>query len=146
MATLGGTIAYEILLGAAREYAVVPVSYEDDTHPYTDLVVGRVDAVLLDNIIAQRLQKKVPGFVTQPDSDATGHYVGLLARANTALRDRINELLLAMMRDGSLGTDPRSCGTSGMTTSRSSISAAGLRNGRTHRWRRDEQRGGDVQA
>jgi len=102
VATLGGTIAYEILLGAAREHAVVPVSYEDDTHPYTDLVVGRVDAVLLDNIIAQRLQKKVPGFVTQPDSVATGHYVGLLAPANTALRDRINELLLAMMRDGSL--------------------------------------------
>src|ERR1700730_3262342 len=33
VATLAGTIAYEILLGAAREHAVVPVSYEDDTHP-----------------------------------------------------------------------------------------------------------------
>jgi polar amino acid transport system substrate-binding protein len=102
VATLAGTIAYEILLGAAREHAVVPVSYEDDTHPYTDLVVGRVDAVLLDNVVAERLQKKVAGFVIQPATVATGHYIGLLAPANTALRDRINQLLLASMRDGSL--------------------------------------------
>jgi len=102
VATLAGTIAYEILLGAAREHAVVPSSYEDDTHPYTDLVVGRVDAVLLDNVVAERLQKKVAGFVIQPDTVATGHYVGLVAPANTALRDRINQLLLASMRDGSL--------------------------------------------
>jgi polar amino acid transport system substrate-binding protein len=102
VATLAGTIAYEMLLAASREHAVVPVSYDDDTHPYTDLVVGRVDAVLLDNILAQRLQKKVGGFVIQPGSIATGHYVGLLAPANTALRDRINQLLLAAIRDGSL--------------------------------------------
>jgi len=86
VATLAGTIAYEILLGAEREHALVPVSYEDDTHPYTDLVVGRVDAVLLDNVVAERLQKKVAGFMIQPDTVATGHYVGLVAPANTALR------------------------------------------------------------
>ena len=102
VATLAGTIAYEILLGAAREFAVVPVSYEDDTHPYTDLLLGRVDAVLLDNVVAERLQKKVTGFIIQPGSVAIGHYVGLVAPANTALRDRINQLLLAAMRDGSL--------------------------------------------
>jgi polar amino acid transport system substrate-binding protein len=102
VATLAGTIAYELLIAAGREYALVPVSYEDDTHPYTDLVVGRVDAVLLDNIVAERLQKKIQGFVIQPGSVATGHYVGLLAPANTALRDRIDQLLLAAMRDGSL--------------------------------------------
>src|SRR4029077_7852239 len=45
---------------------------------------------------------KVAGFVIQPDTVATGHYVGLVAPANTALRDRINQLLLAAMRDGSL--------------------------------------------
>src|SRR5262245_16580489 len=49
--TLAGTIAYEILLRAQRDYAVQPVSYDDDVHPYSDLVVGRVDAVLLDNVI-----------------------------------------------------------------------------------------------
>src|SRR6185503_16323134 len=42
------------------------------------------------------------GFVIQPGTVATGHYVGLVAPAETALRDRINQLLLAAMRDGSL--------------------------------------------
>ena len=100
--TLGGTVAYEILLGAARDYGVQPVSFEDDTHPYTDLVVGRVDAVLLDNILAERMLKKVGGFAIQPDSVAVGHYVGVLAPANVPLRARIDELLRAAMRDGSL--------------------------------------------
>ena len=81
---------------------MVPVSFDDDTHPYTDLVVGRVDAVLLDNILAERMLKKVGGFAIQPDSVAIGHYVGVLAPANTALRERIDELLRAAMRDGSL--------------------------------------------
>ena len=46
--------------------------------------------------------KKVGGFAIQPDSVAVGHYVGVLAPANAALRDRIDELLRAAMRDGSL--------------------------------------------
>jgi polar amino acid transport system substrate-binding protein len=100
--TLGGTVAYEILLGAARQYEVQPISFEDDTHPYTDLVVGRVDAVLLDNILAERMQRKVGGFAIQPESIAIGHYVGVLAPANASLRERINELLRGAMRDGSL--------------------------------------------
>jgi ABC-type amino acid transport substrate-binding protein len=33
--TLGGTIAYEILLRAEREFGIKPVSYDDDVHPYT---------------------------------------------------------------------------------------------------------------
>ena len=36
--TLGGTQAYELLLEAARSHGVVAVSYDDDVHPYTDLV------------------------------------------------------------------------------------------------------------
>ena len=33
VATLGGTIAYEILLRAEREHGITPVSYDDDVHP-----------------------------------------------------------------------------------------------------------------
>ena len=100
--TLGGTVAYDILLTAARDHGVQPVSFEDDTHPYTDLAVGRVDAVLLDNILAERKLKKVPGFVIQPGSISVGHYVGVLAPENAALRDRINQFLIDAVRDGSL--------------------------------------------
>src|SRR5262245_43394382 len=40
VATLGGTIAYEILLRAERENGISAVSYDDDLHPFTDLVLG----------------------------------------------------------------------------------------------------------
>jgi His/Glu/Gln/Arg/opine family amino acid ABC transporter permease subunit len=78
------------------------VSYDDDVHPYGDLVAGRVDAVLLDNIIADRSLRRTGGFYIQPNPVATGHYVAVLARADTALRDSVNVILRARMRDGSL--------------------------------------------
>ncbi|MEO6878676.1 MAG: ABC transporter substrate-binding protein/permease, partial [Gemmatimonadaceae bacterium] len=100
--TLGGTTAYQILLDAQQRVHVIPISYDDDVHPYTDLVSGRLDAVLLDNIIAERSLKRSGGFVIQPTPVATGHYVGVLALANTALRDSVDAILRDRMRDGSL--------------------------------------------
>ncbi len=102
VATLGGTIAYEILLRAEREQGITAVSYDDDVHPYEDLVNGRVDAVLLDNVLALRRSKTMPGFTVQPASVAVGHYVGVLDRSNEALRDRCDEILKQAMRDGTL--------------------------------------------
>jgi polar amino acid transport system substrate-binding protein len=100
--TLGGTIAYERLLRAQSEYGVIVVSYDDDVHPYSDVVAGRLDAVLLDNIIAARAMHRTPGLYTEPVPVATGHYIGVLAHENTALRDKVNDVLRARMRDGTL--------------------------------------------
>jgi polar amino acid transport system substrate-binding protein len=102
VATLGGTTAYELLLAAEREHGVDPVSYDDDVHPYEDLLNGRVDAVLLDNVIAERSMRRMPGLATQPDAVAVGHYVGILGPTRTELRDRIDAILLAAMADGRL--------------------------------------------
>ena len=102
VATLGGTTAYELLLAAEREHGVQPISYDDDVHPYSDLLNGRVDAVLLDNVIAERSMRKMPGLVTQPDAVAVGHYVGVLGPTRSDLRDRIDDILRAAMTDGRL--------------------------------------------
>src|SRR2546423_4639655 len=102
VATLGGTIAYEILLRAERDHGLHAVSYDDDVHPYSDLLLERVDAVLLDNVLADRRQRMMPGFTVQPLSVATGHYVGVLAPTDAPLRDAINNVLRGAMRDGSL--------------------------------------------
>ncbi|HEX5723965.1 MAG TPA: ABC transporter substrate-binding protein/permease [Longimicrobiaceae bacterium] len=102
VATLGSTLAYQILLDARGRTGLVPVSYDDDVHPYTDLVAGRVDAVLLDDVIAARSLRRIGGFVVQPEPVATGYYVAVFARANAALRDSADEVLRARMRDGSL--------------------------------------------
>ncbi len=101
--TLGGTIAYEILLQAEKDHGITAVSYDDDVHPYEDLQQGRLDAVLLDNIIAARSMRRTPGLYTHFDKPlAKGHYIIVLARENTALRDRVNDVLRAKMRDGTL--------------------------------------------
>jgi len=100
--TLGGTIAYELVLAAEKTDGVIVVSYDDDVHPYADLRAGRLDAVLLDNVIAVRSMRRVPGLWTEPQPVATGHYIGVLATGNTALRDQVNDILRARMRDGTL--------------------------------------------
>jgi polar amino acid transport system substrate-binding protein len=102
VATLSGTIAYDILLRAERDHGLQAVSYDDDVHPYSDLLLGRVDAVLLDNVLADRRHRAMPGFSIQPQSVAIGHYVGILAAKDAALRDAINDVLRGAMRDGSL--------------------------------------------
>ena len=100
--TLGGTIAYEILLRVERDLGIQAISYDDDVHPYSDLVIGRLDAVLLDNVLAERRRRALPGFVIQPESVAVGHYVGVLAAGNAPLRDVIDEILRGAMQDGTL--------------------------------------------
>ena len=102
VATLGGTIAYEILLRAERDHGLSALSYDDDVHPYSDLLIGRVDAVLLDNVLAERRQRAMPGFTIQPQTVAVGHYVGVLSAQNGPLRDTLNETLRRVMRDGTL--------------------------------------------
>ena len=102
VATLGATLAHEILLEAEAEHGVVPVTYEDDVHPYSDLALGRVDAVLLDAVLANRGVRRNPGLANQAANAGVGHYVGILHPDNTELRDRINDILLEAMRDGRL--------------------------------------------
>jgi polar amino acid transport system substrate-binding protein len=102
VATLGGTMAYDILLAAERKDGIIAVSYDDDVHPYTDLVNGRVDAVLLDNILADRAMRRNRGLFTQQEGVAVGHYIIITAPGNIALRDRVNRILREAMSDGRL--------------------------------------------
>jgi polar amino acid transport system substrate-binding protein len=100
--TLAGTIAWEALVAAERTDGIVPVSYDDDVHPYEELAKGRLDAVLLDHVLAARSVRRVAGLAIQPGTVATGRYVAILARENAALRDRIDGILTGAMRDGTL--------------------------------------------
>ena len=102
VATLGATLAYDLLVAAQSTSSVVPVIYEDDVHPYTDLILGRVDAVLLDDVLAERGVRRNPGLTNQPMAIGVGHYVGITAPGNTDLRDRMNGILISAMRDGRL--------------------------------------------
>ncbi len=114
VATLGSTMAYRLLLEAQTQHGIVPVSYDDDVHPYTDLVDGRVDAVLLDHVIAERALDRLrrasgggsggagDAFVIQPDAIARGAYVAVFAADRASLRDSVDAVLAARLRDGTL--------------------------------------------
>jgi polar amino acid transport system substrate-binding protein len=102
VATLAGTIAYEILLEAERDHGITAVSYDDDVHPYSDLLVGRVDAVLLDHVLAERAMRRNTGLHTQAAEVARGHYVIITAPERAAFRDQVDDILREAMRDGTL--------------------------------------------
>ena len=100
--TLGGTMAYDLLLAAERTEGITAVSYDDDVHPYSDLLLGRVDAVVLDNVLAERAMRRNAGLFTHPEALAVGHYIVITAPENTALRDQVDQILRDAMRDGTL--------------------------------------------
>lgn len=102
VATLGGTIAYDLLLAAERSHGITAVSYDDDVHPYSDLALGRVDGVVLDNVLADRAMRRNAGLYTHGDALAIGHYIIITAAENSALRDQVDQILKAAMRDGTL--------------------------------------------
>ncbi len=78
------------------------MSYDDDVHPYSDLLLGRVDAVVLDNVLAERAMRRNGGLFTHPEALAVGHYIVITAPENTALRDQVDQILRDAMRDGTL--------------------------------------------
>jgi len=102
VATLGATLAYDVLREAEASLGIQPIVYEDDVHPYTDLALGRVDAVVLDQVLAERGVKRNPTLINQDTAIGVGHYVGILAPPNSALREQIDVILRDAMRDGRL--------------------------------------------
>ena len=102
VATLGATLAYDVLVQGQASTGVMPVTYEDDVHPYSDLAIGRVDAVVLDYVLADRGVRRNKGLVNQTADLGVGYYVGVLAPGQADLRDRINGILREAMQDGRL--------------------------------------------
>ena len=99
VATLSGTIAADIL---GRTAGVIATPYDDDVHPYSDLAIGRVDAVLLDHLLADRAVRREKGLYTHPAAVATSQYVVIVSPKDPGMLDRVNDILRSAMRDGRL--------------------------------------------
>ena len=96
VATLGATLAFDLLAaGAGRSTASCRSPTKTTCIRTATWRVGRVDAVLLDEVLAERGVRRNPGLVNQPPDVGVGHYVGILAPGNAALRDQIDALLRA---------------------------------------------------
>lgn len=101
VATLNQTYAHDIL---RMLYGDAVKLYEGNEEPYTDLALGRVDAVLLDNIIADRYgcTPSHPTLKCLPYDVARGSYVIGVRKADPELKQAIDGALAAMRSDGEL--------------------------------------------
>jgi polar amino acid transport system substrate-binding protein len=98
--TLNQTYAHDLL----RAQPLEPVLYEGNEEPYIDLEQGRTDAVLLDNIIADRYGcvPTRPKVVCVPGDVARGTYVIGIRKHDDALKAAIDTALAGMRKDGEL--------------------------------------------
>jgi polar amino acid transport system substrate-binding protein len=98
--TLNQTYAYDILRMLYGDAKV----YEGNEEPYHDLELARVDAVLLDNIIADRYGciASHPTLKCLPYDIARGTYVVGIRKADPELKQAIDGALAAMRGDGEL--------------------------------------------
>jgi polar amino acid transport system substrate-binding protein len=98
--TLNQTYAHDLL----RVQPVEPVLYEGNEEPYIDLEQGRIDAVLLDNIIADRYgcTPNRPRIKCLPEDVARGTYVVGIRKQDPELKQAIDDALAAMRKDGEL--------------------------------------------
>ena len=88
---------------AEREHGIIAVSYDDDVHPYTDLLIGRVDAVLLDNVLADRAMRRNAGLLHAARRASRPVTTSSSPRPRTRrCAIRSNAILRAAMRDGTL--------------------------------------------
>jgi polar amino acid transport system substrate-binding protein len=96
--TLNQTYAHDLLDASP----VTTVLYEGNEEPYIDLEQGRTEAVLLDNIIADRYGCNRPRVTCLPDDVARGTYVIGIRKGDHALKGAIDDALAAMRADGEL--------------------------------------------
>jgi len=98
IATLNQTFAWHLLRARGFE----PVLYEGVQEPYSDLARGRVDGVLLENVIADRYGCGLPEIRCVEDEIARGTYVIGIRKNDGALKIAIDEALDAMKKSGEL--------------------------------------------
>ncbi|HEY0713920.1 MAG TPA: ABC transporter substrate-binding protein/permease [Polyangia bacterium] len=105
--TLTNSYAWELLgdAGATR------IPFEGQEEPYRDLASGRLDAVLMDDIIADRYGQK-PGLRVVGDF-ASGQYAIGLRPADTELATAVDEALGALIASGELRAILRAHGLDG---------------------------------
>ncbi len=98
--TLNQTYAHDIL----RLLDIEPLVYEGNEEPYLDLISGRLDAVLLDNIIADRYgcTNEHPTLTCLPYDVARGTYNIGIRKTDPALKAAIDKALADMRADGEL--------------------------------------------
>jgi polar amino acid transport system substrate-binding protein len=93
--TLAGSLSWQL----ARDAGADAVPYEGVDEPFVDLAHGRIDAVLLDDIIVARYAPRHPTVAVVADV-AEGHYAIALRPADDELRAAIDRVLQEQIASG----------------------------------------------
>jgi polar amino acid transport system substrate-binding protein len=96
--TLSGSLAHQLLRGAGVEL----VLYEGQEEPYRDLAAGRLEAVLLDELIAARYGLSQPALELADGDVARGSYVIAVRKEEPQLRDALDAALNTLSASGEL--------------------------------------------
>ena len=98
--SLNQTYAWDIL----NSIKVDPRPYEGNDEPYKDLESGRIDGVLLDNIIAERFGcvAEHPTIMCLKADVERGTYVAGIRKSDPDVKRAIDDALVAMHKDGEL--------------------------------------------
>src|ERR671937_1643615 len=97
--TLASSLAHQIL---RSKRAIEVVLYSGQEEPYRDLQLQRIDAVLLDSIIAERYGLTKPDLELADADVARGSYVIGLRKGDADLRESLNAALSALEAEGEL--------------------------------------------
>jgi polar amino acid transport system substrate-binding protein len=95
--TLSNSLAWELLLRSGAQ----AVPYEGVQEPYIDLEQGRLDAVLMDDLIAQRYGMPLPGLRVVGDV-GEGYYAIAVRPGEDDLRQALDDALGRIARSGEL--------------------------------------------
>lgn len=78
-------------------------TYPDFTNAFSDLELGRVDALIVDEINAAYIMKQKPGSFRMVDTIFDKDLIGVgLRKEDEALRNKINSILADMKKDGTV--------------------------------------------
>jgi polar amino acid transport system substrate-binding protein len=97
--TLASSLSHTLLRQRPGVEAVLSAAGNE---PYRDLELGRIDAVLLDSVIASRYGLVRPSLELADADVARGAYVIAVRRGDEDLRDALDAALLEMERSGEL--------------------------------------------
>ncbi len=96
-----GTLAASLGWDLLQQSGARPVAYDGVEEPYSDLMVGRVDGVLLDDIIAGRYGLVRPELRLASEV-ADGYYAVAVKPGDEALRDAVDDAIAELARSGEL--------------------------------------------
>jgi polar amino acid transport system substrate-binding protein len=99
--TLNSAAANSVLRAAGFGDTEI-LEHADSLTPYTNLGLKRVDAVLQESIIASYYAGKNAALYNVPETFSPGVYSVAFRSADTTLRDRVNQTLEQLKRDGTL--------------------------------------------